>query len=79
MEGESTKRTSLAFIDDQSLPSWDLLKDGAKVAGVGDGLVGGDENVILEFRIPNFRFIVQQFIPPHDLAALGFAIVRNYP
>jgi len=78
LSGNTTIHTSLAFIDDQGLPPRDLLENSTKVARVRDGLVGGDENVILEFCIPSFRFIVRQLIPPHNLATLGFAVVGDH-
>ena len=74
----TTIRTPLAFINDQGLPPRDLLKDRSKIPRVRDGLVGGDENVILQFCKPGFRFIMHQLIPPHNLATLGLAVVGNH-
>ena len=74
-----TTHTSLAFVDDQSLPPRDLLEDGTKVACVRDGFVGGDENMTLQFREPSFGFVMGQLIPPHNFATLSFAVVWDDP
>jgi len=76
--GSNTIHTSLAFIDNQGLPPWDLLEDRTEVARIRDGLVGGNENVKLQFCVSSFYFVMRQLIPPHNLATLGFAIVGDH-
>lgn len=79
LSSNTTIRTSLALINDQGFPTWGLLEDRAKVARVRDSFVGGNEDVILHVRVPGFRYIVGQLVPPHNLATLGFAIVGDHP
>ena len=71
--------TSLAFINDQGFPPRDLFEDRSKVARVCDRLVGGDENVVLEFCIPRFRLVMRQLVPPDNLATFCFAVVGDHP
>ena len=76
--GNTTIHTSLAFINDQGFPPRDLLENRTKVARVRDGLVGGNENVILQLCVPRFYFVVHQLILPYNLVTLGFAVVGNH-
>ena len=76
--GSITIHRSLAFINDQGFPLRDLLENRTKVTRVHDGLVGGNENVILQLCIPSFCFVVHQLIPLHNLATLGFAVVGDH-